>query len=92
MLDKARLRAWLKALPRTILRAKGFVRVMDAEGRAGMRVCQVAARRLRLTPATHDGHEAQTMEPAVVFIGFIDMDTEAKLRDGLRACCVAARN
>ena len=32
VLDKARLRAWLKALPRTILRAKGIVRVADAQG------------------------------------------------------------
>ena len=39
VLDKARLRAWLKALPRTILRAKGIVRVADAQGAVATRVC-----------------------------------------------------
>ncbi|MCA8000361.1 GTP-binding protein [Burkholderia metallica] len=40
VLDKARL----KASPRTILRAKGIVRVADAHGTVATRVCQVAAR------------------------------------------------
>ena len=84
VLDKVRLRAWLKALPRTILRAKGFVRVVDAEGRVSTRVCQVAARRLRMTPPAHGEQAAQSV---MVFIGFIDPDTEALLRDGLLACC-----
>lgn len=90
VLDKVRLRAWLKALPRTILRAKGFVRVVDAQGNVSTRLCQVAARRLRLTPPAHDEHAAQGTEGVIVFIGFIDTDTEAMLRDGLRACSRAA--
>ena len=36
---EARLRAWLKALPRTILRAKGIVRVADARS---PRACRAA--------------------------------------------------
>ncbi|WP_322031335.1 CobW family GTP-binding protein [Paraburkholderia sp. J76] len=90
VLDKARLRAWLKALPRTILRAKGFVRVVDAEGNVSTRLCQVAARRLRMTPPAHGEHAAQGTEGVIVFIGFIDTQTEAMLRDGLRACCRVA--
>ncbi|MEX3985090.1 GTP-binding protein [Paraburkholderia sp. EG287A] len=90
VLDKARLRAWLKALPRTILRAKGFVRVADADGGISTRVCQVAARRLRMTPPAQSEHAAASAESVIVFIGFIDLETEAMLRDGLLACCVHA--
>ncbi|MFT4063815.1 CobW family GTP-binding protein [Paraburkholderia sp.] len=86
VLDKPRLRAWLKALPRTILRAKGFVRVVDAQGCVSTRVCQVAARRLRLTPPTQGEHAGEAAEGVIVFIGFIDTETEAMLRDGLLAC------
>jgi G3E family GTPase len=86
VLEKTRLRAWLKALPRTVLRAKGFVRVLDAEGRVSTRVCQVAARRLRMTPPAQGEHAAEGTEGVIVFIGFIDTDTEASLRDGLLAC------
>jgi G3E family GTPase len=87
VLDKARLRAWLKALPRTILRAKGFVRVVDSEGHVSTRVCQVAARRLRLTPSAPGEH---TTENVIVFIGFVDPRTEALLRDGMQACRASA--
>jgi G3E family GTPase len=87
VLDKARLRAWLKALPRTILRAKGFVRVADAEGRVSTRVCQVAARRLRMTPPPQSEHAEEGTAGILVFIGFIDEETEAILRDGFIACC-----
>lgn len=86
VLDKARLRAWLKALPRTVLRAKGFVRVADAQGEISTRVCQVAARRLRMTAATQSEQERATAESMLVFVGFIDMDTEMMLRDGLGEC------
>ncbi|WP_028207090.1 CobW family GTP-binding protein [Paraburkholderia nodosa] len=89
VLEKGRLRAWLKALPRTILRAKGFVRVVDAEGRVSTRVCQVAGRRLRMTQPTQ-GEHAPGAESVLVFIGFIDTETEAMLRDGLLACCLRA--
>ncbi|MCX5543126.1 GTP-binding protein [Paraburkholderia sp. CNPSo 3076] len=89
VLEKGRLRAWLKALPRTILRAKGFVRVVDAEGRVSTRVCQVAGRRLRMTPPAQ-GEHTPGAESVIVFIGFIDPETEAMLRDGLLACCVRA--
>lgn len=92
VLDKARLRAWLKALPRTILRAKGFVRVADADGGVSTRVCQVAARRLRMTPPTHGEQAAGGGEGVLVFIGFIDTDTESILRDGLLACRQMARH
>ncbi|WP_042339799.1 CobW family GTP-binding protein [Paraburkholderia ferrariae] len=88
VLDKARLRAWLKALPRTILRAKGFVRVADAEGRVSARACQVAARRLRMTPPPRSEHAEEDTAAVLVFIGFIDDETEEILRDGLAACCV----
>ncbi|MCA8038173.1 GTP-binding protein [Burkholderia seminalis] len=37
VLDKVRLRAWLKASPRTIQRAKGIVRVADAQGAVAAR-------------------------------------------------------
>jgi G3E family GTPase len=87
VLDKARLRAWLKALPRTILRAKGFVRVADAEGNVGARVCQVAGRRLRMTAVALGGCEPGADEGVIVFVGFIDSQTEAMLRDGLKGCC-----
>ncbi|MCP3709911.1 GTP-binding protein [Paraburkholderia sp. CNPSo 3274] len=90
VLEKVRLRAWLKALPRTILRAKGFVRVVDAEGRVSTRVCQVAGRRLRMTPPTQGEQAANGTESVMVFIGFIDTQTEGMLRDGLLACCVRA--
>ncbi|SMG34404.1 CobW family GTP-binding protein [Paraburkholderia susongensis] len=86
VLEKVRLRAWLKALPRTILRAKGFVRVVDAQGRVSTRVCQVAARRLRMTPPTQGEHADEAGQGVMVFIGFIDTETEAMLRDGLIAC------
>jgi len=90
VLDKARLRAWLKALPRTVLRAKGFVRVADEAGNVGTRVCQVAARRLRMTAPEAPGGQTDARACAMVFIGFIDTQTEARLRDGMRACCRAA--
>jgi len=93
VLEKGRLRAWLKALPRTILRAKGFVRVADAQGCVSTRVCQVAARRLRMTPPAQGELGEQTgagAQGVMVFIGFIDTDTEAMLRDGLLACCAQA--
>ncbi|MFD1559710.1 CobW family GTP-binding protein [Paraburkholderia silviterrae] len=86
VLDKARLRAWLKALPRTVLRAKGFVRVADAQGDITTRVCQVAARRLRMTAATQSEQGSESAESTIVFIGFIDLETEAMLRDGLHEC------
>lgn len=92
VLDKARLRAWLKALPRTILRAKGVVRVADAQGLVSTRVCQVAARRLRLTPPAPPApgeRDAEAIEHVIVFIGFIDMETESILREGLLACAHA---
>ncbi|WP_343673722.1 GTP-binding protein [Paraburkholderia heleia] len=89
VLEKGRLRAWLKALPRAILRAKGFVRVVDGEGRVSTRVCQVAGHRLRMTlPA--QGEDAPGAQSVMVFIGFIDTQTEAMLRDGLLACCMRA--
>lgn len=83
VLDKARLRAWLKALPRTILRAKGIVRVADADGVA-LRVCQLAAGRTRFASIEDEG---PTEPPGVmVFIGIIDASTDAMLRDGLAQC------
>ncbi|WP_179404198.1 CobW family GTP-binding protein [Burkholderia guangdongensis] len=96
VLDKARLRAWLKALPRTVLRAKGIVRITDAGDAAGdvgnvsTRLCQVAARRLRLTSLKEEGVAMRDGDGVIVFIGFIDPDTEAKLRDGLAQCRVGA--
>ncbi|CAM2166217.1 CobW C-terminal domain-containing protein [Paraburkholderia sacchari] len=92
VLDKARLRAWLKALPRTILRAKGFVRVADAEGGVSTRVCQVAARRLRMTPPTLGEQATGGGDGVLVFIGFIDSAIESNLRDGLLACRQTARH
>ncbi|MDR8729699.1 CobW family GTP-binding protein [Burkholderia pseudomultivorans] len=83
VLDKARLRAWLKALPRTILRAKGIVRIADADGVA-LRVCQLAARRIRFASIEDEG---LTGQPGVmVFIGIIDASIDATLRDGLTQC------
>lgn len=87
VLDKARLRAWLKALPRTVLRAKGLVRVVDEAGDISTRVCQVAARRLRMTALGPSGQERDPAGCAMVFIGFIDTETEAILRDGMQGCC-----
>ncbi|MDI9682764.1 GTP-binding protein, partial [Burkholderia cenocepacia] len=56
VLDKARLRAWLKALPRTILRAKGIVRVADADGAIATRAVKPSSssdeNRMRRATAT----------------------------------------
>ncbi|CAB3758057.1 cobalamin biosynthesis protein [Burkholderia puraquae] len=90
VLDKARLRAWLKALPRTILRAKGIVRVADADGAVATRVCQVAARRIRFSSMEDEGLSAHEGEGVMVFIGFIDAAGEAALRNGIVQCSVAA--
>lgn len=92
VLDKARLRAWLKALPRTVLRAKGFVRVADAEGGVSTRVCQVAARRLRMTAVANGEHGDEMHDGVLVFVGFIDMETEVKLREGLQTCLLVAQD
>ncbi|EPS1224908.1 GTP-binding protein [Burkholderia cenocepacia] len=89
VLDKARLRAWLKALPRTILRAKGIVRVADADGAIATRACQVAARRIRFSSLEDEGLTARDGDGVMVFIGFIDPATEAALRDGIAHCGVA---
>ncbi|WP_376698278.1 CobW family GTP-binding protein [Burkholderia contaminans] len=89
MLDKARLRAWLKALPRTILRAKGIVRVANAQGTVATRVCQVAARRIRFSSMEDEGPAAHEADGVMVFIGFIDAGVEATLRDGIVQCSVA---
>jgi G3E family GTPase len=86
VLDKARLRAWLKALPRTILRAKGIVRVADADGAVATRVCQVAARRLSLSAPERGDDALQAGEGVLVFVGFIEPATETMLRAGLSAC------
>jgi G3E family GTPase len=86
VLDKARLRAWLKSLPRVVLRAKGFVRVANEAGDVSPRVCQVAARRLRMTAFSQPEREYEAAAYVMVFIGFIDMKTEAMLRDGMHAC------
>ncbi len=83
VLDKARVRAWLKALPRTILRAKGIVRVADGDDVA-LRVCQVAARRVRFTP--HEAQAEADRRCAMVFIGILDADTVTALHDGLAQC------
>lgn len=85
VLDKARLRAWLKALPRTILRAKGVVRVADGDDVA-LRVCQVAARRVRLTPHESEAEAEADRRCAMVFIGILDAGTVAALHDGLAQC------
>ncbi|MBN3783828.1 GTP-binding protein [Burkholderia sp. Ac-20345] len=90
VLDKARLRAWLKALPRTILRAKGVVRVADAQRTVATRVCQVAARRIRFSSMEDEGLAAHEGDGVMVFIGFIDAAVEAALRDGIVQCSVAA--
>ena len=90
VLDKARLRAWLKALPRTVLRAKGIVRVADAEGAVATRVCQVAARRIRFSSMEDEGLAPHEGEGAMVFIGLFDHATQAVLRDGVVQCSVAA--
>ncbi|VWC84740.1 cobalamin biosynthesis protein [Burkholderia lata] len=90
VLDKARLRAWLKALPRTILRAKGVVRVADVERTVATRVCQVAARRIRFSSMEDEGLAAHEGDGVMVFIGFIDAAVEAALRDGIVQCSVAA--
>lgn len=91
VLDKARLRTWLKALPRTVLREKGFVRVADAQGEISTRVCQVAARRLRMTAATprEQDRGGVAAQGTLVFVGMIDMETEAMLHDGLQMCSMA---
>ncbi|WP_248295280.1 GTP-binding protein [Paraburkholderia sp. UYCP14C] len=86
VLEEARLRAWLETLPGTILRAKGFARVVDAAGGVSTRACQVAARRLRMTPPMQGEHAAHGTQSVIVFIGFIDAQTEAVLRGGLLAC------
>ncbi|MBU9561029.1 GTP-binding protein [Burkholderia multivorans] len=85
VLDKARLRAWLKALPRTILRAKGIVRVADGDDVA-LRVCQVAARRVRFTPHEAQAEAEADRRCAMVFIGILDADTVAALHDGIAQC------
>lgn len=90
VLDKARLRAWLKALPRAILRAKGVVRVADADGVVGTRVCQVAARRIRFSSMEDEGLVAHAGDGVMVFIGIIDADAEAALRSGIAQCSAAA--
>ncbi|CAB3769957.1 MULTISPECIES: CobW family GTP-binding protein [Burkholderia] len=86
VLDKVRLRAWLKALPRTILRAKGIVRVADAHGTPATRVCQVAARRIRFSSPEDEGPGAHDGGGVMVFIGILDAATEAALRDGIAQC------
>ncbi|GAB3626637.1 cobalamin biosynthesis protein CobW [Pandoraea terrae] len=91
-LDKGRLKAWLKQLPRTILRAKGIVRLArpgDADGPA--HVVQVAARRLQITLADHRMTQCATPLAAapkdvLVFIGWLDADTIVALRQGLASC------
>ncbi|KWC89941.1 CobW family GTP-binding protein [Burkholderia cepacia] len=90
VLDKVRLRAWLKALPRTILRAKGIVRVADAGGAIAMRVCQVAARRIRFSSLEDEGLTAHDGDGVMVFIGIIDPATEVALRDGIVHCGAVA--
>ncbi|WP_244912195.1 CobW family GTP-binding protein [Burkholderia aenigmatica] len=90
VLDKARLRAWLKALPRTILRAKGIVRVADAKGAVATRVCQVAARRIRLSSMEDEGLAPLDGDGVMVFIGIIDAAAQAVLRDGIVQCSVTA--
>jgi G3E family GTPase len=84
--DKARLRAWLKALPRTILRAKGIVRVADENGAVRTWVCQVAARRLRLSALDEAQSAWQAGDGVIVFIGFVDSAAETALRAGLSGC------
>jgi hypothetical protein len=54
------------------------------------RVCQVAARRLRMTPPMQGEHAAHGTQNVIVFIGFIDGQTESMLRDGPLACRRAA--
>uniref|UniRef100_UPI001964F913 GTP-binding protein n=1 Tax=Burkholderia sp. LMG 13014 TaxID=2709306 RepID=UPI001964F913 len=90
VLDKVRLRAWLKALPRTILRAKGIVRVADAKGAVAARVCQVAARRIRFSSMADEGLAEHDGEGVMVFIGIIDAAAQAVLRDGIVQCSVTA--
>ncbi|WP_236858261.1 GTP-binding protein [Burkholderia metallica] len=85
VLDKARL----KALPRTILRAKGIVRVADAHGTVATRVCQVAARRIRFSSMEDEGRAAHEGDGGMGFIGFIGAAVEAALRDGIVRCSVA---
>ncbi|VWB67339.1 GTP-binding protein [Burkholderia metallica] len=82
VLDKARL----KALPRTILRAKGIVRVADAHGTVATRVCQVAARRIRFSSMEDEGRAAHEGDGGM---GFIGAAVEAALRDGIVRCSVA---
>lgn len=90
VLDKARLRAWLKALPRTILRAKGVVRVADADGVVGTHVCQVAARRIRFSSMEDEGLVAHEGDGVMVFIGIIDAAAEAALCSGIAQCSAVA--
>ncbi|WP_423395809.1 GTP-binding protein [Burkholderia sp. LMG 21824] len=90
VLDKAWLRAWLKALPRMVLRAKGVVRVADAHGTVAARVCQAAARRIRFSSMEDEGLAAHEGDGGMVFIGFIDAAVQAALSDGIMRCSVAA--
>ncbi|MGN6668431.1 MAG: CobW family GTP-binding protein, partial [Trinickia sp.] len=86
ILDKLRFRAWLKTLPRAILRAKGIVRVADATGVVSTRICQVAARRFRLSSPDGCHDPSLYAEGVMVFIGIIDPGVEALLQTGLTAC------
>ncbi|WP_423364799.1 GTP-binding protein [Burkholderia sp. LMG 21824] len=86
VLDKA----WLKALPRTILRAKGIVRVADVHGTVAARVCQAAARRIRFSSMEDEGLAAHEGDGVRVFIGFIDAAVQAASRDGIVRRSVAA--
>ncbi|MBJ9967596.1 CobW C-terminal domain-containing protein [Burkholderia seminalis] len=90
VLDKVRLRVWLKALPRAILRAKGIVRLADAQGAVATRVCRVAARRIRFSSMEDEGLASREGEGAMVFIGIFHRATRAVLRDGIVQCSVAA--
>ncbi|WP_319000881.1 GTP-binding protein [Burkholderia sp. AU30280] len=86
VLDKA----WLKALPRMVLRAKGVVRVADAHGTVAARVCQVAARRNQFSSMEDEGLAAHEGCDVMVFIGFIDAAVEAALHDGIMRRSVPA--
>jgi len=88
VLDKLRFKQWMKQLPRTVLRAKGLVRLSstdssgaDVDG-GSLLLCQMAARRLRLTPFDAVVSD-EDVNGILVFVGVFDSATESTLRAGL---------